>query len=675
MKAEFNTDAPVYLDALSRFPRYLRQAWHPVDSRRACFGDGSHFESGVRINANVAFCAAMLASDARYRPLDPQDSAGKLLARARQLIAYLADAHLTGPGTCADGGKWGGCWQSAWWATRLALGAHLVWEDLGEEQQTAIETLVAFEADHLLPLIVPSGLAEDTKAEENAWDTEVLAAAVALLPQHPHRDAWWDKLREFGFNIFSVARDRESDEILDGRPLRDWVYTVNLHSDYTLENHGAYHFCYVASPLHSLAWAHYVLRRHGIAPPAALSHHVRDVWNTAKHTFLDRRFAYVGGQDWARYTYGEYFIVPALVWLQDLLDDPDAAALEQARYGALRQEQKENDDGSFFGLRFTQRRYSGQAAKYETDCYANLALAHLWREQGAVRRVPPSREDMNRRLARTVVSPECGIAFGRGHNLFASFSWKTLTTPEPLALFVPLGHDDLAEWAPGNLFGRIVTLHTPAAAVWIRRMRETADGFEIRGMVIHRDSRGRTLYTQEVEYDIDLRQGVAEVGSRFVADQRLFVRRVEGLQFAIANDRFNGFCRSVHSAAGEVQLRFDPSGRVPWGSKNTLMLRVLRRLARETLRDGPLRQIPGSWVNIDGVLGIVALEGTGDGFAVHQPAGRNAGGGSLHFDRLLCPLRRPNRRFESGEEILRTRFRLIAGDVRATRAYAEEAKS
>jgi hypothetical protein len=673
MKADFNSTTPRYMEALSRFPVYLRQAWRSVDGRRAYFGDGSHLESGVRINANVAFCCGLLASQAGYRALDPGDSAGALLARAREVIAYLSDAHLTGTGTCADGHQWGGCWQSAWWATRLALGARLVWERLDEQERSAIETLVAFEADHLLPVIVASGLGEDTKAEENAWDAEILATAVSLLPRHAHREAWWQKLCEYGFNIFSVARDRESEEVLDGRPLRDWVYTVNLHSDFTLENHGAYHFCYVASPLHSLAWAHYVLRRHGITAPAALGHHVREVWRTARHTFLDRRFAYVGGQDWARYTYGEYFIVPALAWLQDLLDDPDAAAMEQARFAALREEQEENDDGSFFGRRFTRGCHDGQPAKYETDCYANLGLAHLWREQATLRPFPPSREDLDRRLAHVLVSPESGIAFGRGRNLFTSFSWKTLTRPEPLALFVPLGHDDLAEWAPGNLFGRLVTLHTAPGAVWIRRMRQTASGFAIRGVVMYRDARGRSLYTQELEYDADLRQGIAEVGSRFVAAKRLFVRRVEGLHLALANDRFNGFTRTIHCTAGAMAIRFDPDGRGPGGRQATLAARLLRRIARETLRDGPVQQIPGSWVNVDGVLGVVALERTGSGFALHQPAGRNVEGGSLHFDRLLCPLQRLNRLFEPGEEIVRTRFRLIAGDVRATREAAETA--
>jgi len=668
--AEQAPQTAAYLDILAHFPVYLDQAWHDLDGGRGYFGDPSHLEAGARAMGNVVFTAALLATDPDYRPA--QGCREDLLRKARAGLAYMTHGHVSGGGRCADGQPWGGVWQSAWWATRMALGAKLVWAQLDEAGRQAVERVVVYEADLQLPRIVPSGLAEDTKAEENAWDAEILATACALFPGHPHRPVWWLKLCEFACNTFSVAADLQSEARVDGRPLREWVYTVNLHSDFTLENHGAYHFCYVASPLHSLAWAVYALRSGGLEPPQALSHHVGEVWARVKPTFLGRRFAYAGGQDWARYTYGAYFIVPALVWLQSLLGDGDAAAIEQARLDTLAEEQADNSDGSFFGKRFTQPHYQGQTAKYETDCYANVALAYGLRRLLAPKVAASSPEVLAAHLSACHVSPECGIAYLRSPALFASFSWRTLTTPQPLALFVPLADESLAEWQAHNLCGRLLLWREDPSAVWIRGMKAEANGFRIQGTVVYRGHGGRILYTHELDYAVDAQAQTARIRSRFVAQAKFFVRRAEGLCLATPNDRFNGFKRTLNSAQGRLDLVFDPSNRPFWLPGRTLAQRVIRRLRREIGADGPQYAISGCWVNIDGVFGIINLNPDPPGFLLRSPLGRNLPDGSLHYDWLYSPVRRLNRSVEAGEEILRTDFLLVAGDVQTTQQLAEK---
>ncbi len=665
-----NSTLSGYLAMLSNFPRYLSNAWHDLGDGRGYFGDPSHLEAGMRSNGNVVFTAALLASDPQYQPLDESGSHAALLGKARASLAYMTQAHITGGGVCADGQPWGGVWQSSWWTTRMALGAKLIWGHLTEAECAAVERVVVYEANLQLPRLVPSGLAEDTKAEENAWDTEILATAMGLFPQHPHYTDWWRKLCSFGYNTFSIAQDHRDNTLSDGKPLRDWVHTVNLHSDFTLENHGAYHFCYVASPLHSLAWADYALRSQGISTPNALYHHVAEVWRRVKTTFLTVRFAYVSGQDWARYTYGAYFIVPALVWLQSRLGDGEARAIELARLQTLRDEQGENTDGSWFGKRFTEPHYQGQQAKYETDCYANIGLAYALHRllQPLVAATPAS--ELPSHLNGCHVSPECGIAFVRSDRLFASFSWRTLTEPHPLALFVPLADESLAEWQADNLCGRVVLALEKPSAVWVRGMEAGGNGFNIEGTVIYRGRGGRILYTQELRYEVDASAQTARIRSRFVAHSKLFVRRAEGLCLAIANDRFNGLTRTVTSSAGDIIARFDPAKRPFWLRGRNIVRRIVRRLLRETLSDGPSHQIASRWVNIDGLLGIVAVRGA-PGFVLHRPYGRNLPDGSLHYDQLYAPLRLLNRHFKPGEEILSTEFLLLAGDAAATEALAK----
>ena len=664
-----------YLDTLAHFPRYLANAWHDLGDGRGYFGDPSHLEAGMRSTGNVIFTAALLASDPEYCPHDATGSREELLGKARAGLAYMTRAHVTGGGACADGQPWGGVWQSSWWTTRMALGAKLIWDHIDEAGRRAVERVVVYEADLQLPRLVPSGLAEDTKAEENAWDTEILATAMGLFPEHPHYTEWRNKLCAFAYNTFSVAQDLADDTPTDGKPLCEWVHTVNLHSDFTLENHGAYHFCYVASPLHSLAWADYALRSQGITPPDALYHHVAEVWQRVKPTFLAERFAYVSGQDWARYTYGAYFIVPALVWLQSRLGDGDARAIELARLQTLRTEQRENADGSWFGMRFTQPHYHGQQAKYETDCYANIGLAYALHRllQPTVAATPA--DELPARLKGCHVSPECGIAFVRNEKLFASFSWRTLTEPHPLALFVPLADESLAEWRAHNLLGRIVLWNQNLGAVWVRGMEARDNGFKVEGTVVYRGQggHGRILYTQELLYEVDAATNTARVCSRFVAQTKLFVRRVEGLSLAIANDRFNGYRRMVTSQTGQMDIRFDPAKRPFWLRGRSIARRIVRRLLRETLRDGPRHRIEGQWVNIDGLLGIVAL-GDAPGFVLRRPYGRNLPDGSLHYELLYAPLRPLNRHYKAGEEILKTEFLILVGDAAATQAAAETLK-
>jgi len=673
-----------YLDCLSSFPHYLGNAWRELAPGRGYFGDPSHLEGGIRTMGNVVYVAGLLAGDPHFRPAPGATDRTWLLEKARASLAYMTHGHITGDSTCGDGQKWGGVWQSAWWTTRMALGARQIWSELHPTEQAEVERVVVFEADLQLPRIVPSGLAEDTKAEENAWDAEILATAVALFPDHPHRALWWEKLCEFAYNTFSIATDRYDSRLADGRPLKERVYTVNLYSDFTLENHGAYHFCYVASPFHSLAWASYALLGAGITPPEALYHHVADVWKIAKPTFLRDRFAYVGGQDWARYTYGNYFIVPALVWLQSHLDDPDLRAIETARFRCLREEQAENNDGSFFGKRFTQPDYFGQPAKYETDCYANMALAYqLHRLAGAALKdnttpleapadplVWQSQPEVLP-LSGRLVSQESGIAYVRTPKLFASFSWKTLTEPDPIALFIPVGREELAEWQPGNLFGRVVLPGAPPSAVWIRAMREEGDGFRIAGTVIYRGRNGQILFTQELEYAVDPETGIAQVRSRFTASQKIWIQRVEGLRLAIVNDRWNGFGLDLHHVNGTMPLHFDPERRPFWLRRSDIPSRIVRKLLRETMLDGSRKKLPGRWVNVDGAYGIIATGKEPQNFELYQPTGRNLPDGSLHFELLFCPLRFENRTFAPGEEILNVEFTLVAGDAEATRKLAE----
>ncbi len=665
------TDAD-YLRVLSAMPRYGERGFHSHDDGglRGHFADGGSEENGLRTNGSYLFTTALLASDPGYDAAIGGVSQDQLLARARAVLCYMLDGHRTGSGTCADGQQWGGAWQSAWWTTKMAQGAQLIWDELDEAEQAGVERVVSFEAERHAGRIVPTGLTGDTKAEENAWDAEILATAQSLFPDHGRAAAWRSQLVEHAFNTLSVSQDRFDARVVEGRVVRDAVYSVNLYSDFMLDNHGSAHFCYIASPLASIAWSYHALRRAGQPVPEALFHHVQDLWTAAKPLFLGNRFAYIAGKDWARYTYGQYFIVPALVMLQDRYADGDARSMEAARFAALAEEQQHNDDGSFFGERVTHNEFFGQSAKYETDCYAMLGLAYRLRRDLQPEVAPSTPERLAEGVYRTHVSPESHTCYAHTPEVFASFSMRSLTSDWPMALFIPAGMDDLAEWAESNLMGEVKLWQEPHA-VTITQMRQQSAGFHVQATLCYRAA-GHEQFVHELDYAFDAERAQARIHSRFVARRRVMIGVCRGLNLHVVNDRFNGSQRTYEFDGGRHVARFDPAARAGLLPRRapSIAHRLSRGLARVSDVGSKVTRTPSRWLNIDGRLGIIQLDGR-RGFAIRETDGREACG--VNWNQVFTDDGRGRPfRAEPDEVLLDTRVLLHCGDASATSALAVE---
>lgn len=664
-----------YLRILEQFPLYSERGWHKNylnDPQLGYFGDSSSDENGLRTMGNYIFTTSLLSSSGEYdHSISGVDSL-TLLERAKCCLNYMTRSHVTGDITCGNGHQWGNHWQSAWWTTKMALGANLIWNKLTQQQQKAVERVVIFEASRHLDRIVPSGLAEDTKAEENAWDSEILATAIALFPKNSCYDLWREKLIEFSFNTLSVPQDRLSEEVIDGKMVKDNVYTVNVHSDFTLENHGASHFCYVASPLVSISWSYYALLNQGQPVPDSLFHHVQDIWDTTKSTFLDDRFAYIGGKDWARYTYGLYFIVPALVMLQSKYDDTDARKIEVERVKILATEQQENNDGSFFGKRVTHNQMYGQNAKYETDCYADLGLSYLLHKKLKTQKLIPSREEFTKNISRRHLGQESGICYVRTPKLFASFSWRTLTTPYPIALFIPQGMDDSAEWLVNNLLGK-VDIFGVKQAVSIRAMKATGEGFTVTGIISYRTATGEA-FVHQINYQVIPEQNCAIIENKYIAKHKILVKHCEGLRLAIVNDFFNGYQRQFQWDGGKTLIQFKPSDGSTHSplTKKSLIGRIKRKGLEMLDLDAKNKTLGSHWVNIDDKLGIIQLHSPDKPFNLRQAKHRNTTNGCLHYDILNNPQTNVLFWKQPNEVILHTKFLLLAGT--ATQTESEHIK-
>jgi len=245
--SDFPQDFPNELDYVSflqRFPKYAKTLWHDTyrgDPQMGYFGTGHHDHNQMRALSNFIFTYALLSSEELYSKAFSGVDQATLLNNARMALRYMTATHVTGDLLCVDNEKWGKQpeqWLSPWVISKMVAGAHLIWDKLTTEERQDIKRVVIHEANYQLGVEADSREYEDTHAEFNALNSEVLAWAYSLYPEHTNSARWLSKAQEFFMNTFSVRDDRSNTTIVEGKPVNQWVYTVNVHPDFTIEGHG-----------------------------------------------------------------------------------------------------------------------------------------------------------------------------------------------------------------------------------------------------------------------------------------------------------------------------------------------------------------------------------------------------------------------------------------------------
>ena len=285
-----------YMPIVIHYAPYAESLWHPA-GRGGYWGDGlSGGNGGIRGTSNLTLVMAWLVQAYDEGWLKEAHEAAlaaagldraTCLRRVREAWTYLAESHRTGGGAARDGKQWGRSWQSSLWVGASGLAALLVWEHLDEDLQDRIRRVLVDEADAKLGVVPRDARPGNTAAEENGWDTHAPAVALALCPQHPHAAGWLRAAQLLAVNTYSAPADRQSETRVGRDRLRDVVCTANLAPDFTLDNHGFFHPSYVKVSGQELGEAWVILalgdRRHGTNYAAAFKpyamHHLGDVWN------------------------------------------------------------------------------------------------------------------------------------------------------------------------------------------------------------------------------------------------------------------------------------------------------------------------------------------------------------------------------------------------------------
>ncbi len=225
--------------------KYTLKTWYPY-----CFGNqtGPIKPNGIdqRAISTASYAVAVAVKTGAYVEKEVGISEKSAIIRAKQLLLGASLKHVVHNGNKGD--TWGHSWQSSYWAFYFGTAGWLLYDDLTPSERQIVAMVVESEANYQLSkgndlvayyatsddVILTPG---DTKAEENAWNSTVLSIAKVMMPTHKNAHKW--RAAEAELQIASYARqsDADSEELVNGKPLKEWINGWNVHDDGTVINH------------------------------------------------------------------------------------------------------------------------------------------------------------------------------------------------------------------------------------------------------------------------------------------------------------------------------------------------------------------------------------------------------------------------------------------------------
>ena len=362
------------LQMLANFAKYMKddfqqaQAPNSVGEACGCFrGENTmaNDERGVRPNADLSMICAFLVKYGKDRVTLPQGvSWSDVEDMAMKSLVFAYSTHKANRlKVCAGNNYWGSTstgdavWESSLWAMSVAYSAFFQWDKLSETQRNYIYKLLKAECNYELGRTIPTGYQGDTKAEENGWEADILAATLGLFPDDALAPRWFQRLREFAVNSYSHPDDKTDQTVVDPdydtKTVAQLYKGQNLYDDYTLQNHNYFHTSYQNVVMQELGEAALALKLfqqglHGQEKwkTNALMHHNREVQEEVLNwlALTDGELAMPNGNDWSLFLYDQ---ITSYSTNACFLRDPDALMLENLAYKYIKARQQTTTDGSW----------------------------------------------------------------------------------------------------------------------------------------------------------------------------------------------------------------------------------------------------------------------------------------------------------------------------------------
>lgn len=362
------------LKMLAKFSVYLKNDFQECVSPNSigescgCFKSNSTMknnEDGVRSNVDLGMITAFLAKYGKGKITLPAGVTwDDIDSMAMKSLVFAYSTHKANKlKVCSGNNYWGSTstsdtqWESSLWSMGVAYSSFFLWDKLTDTQKKYIHNLLTAECNYELGRTVPTGYKGDTKAEENGWEVDVLAAAIGLFPHDGNAKKWYDKLREFAINCYSHESDAGDNTIIDplydSKTVGELYKGQNLYSDYTLQNHNYFHTSYQNVVIQELGEAALALKlfQKGIYGEElwktnALMHNNLKIQQEVLNwlALADGELAMPNGNDWSLFLYDQ---ITSYSTNATFLKDPDALMLENLAYKMIKARQQTTPDGSW----------------------------------------------------------------------------------------------------------------------------------------------------------------------------------------------------------------------------------------------------------------------------------------------------------------------------------------
>lgn len=471
-------------------------------------------EHSIRPNAHTTLGLAIMyrtISEGYPEGISPEICRDKAIG----ILRCILSCHGAGNMACGDGKKWHNQWQSALWAASSGMAAWLLWDDLDPELQWLAARMICDEADRFMDKTPPTQIENDTKAEENAWNSKVIALAYNMFPNHPHHEAYGEAVLRWAISSYARESDAKSEEILDGRTLNKWLTGGNAHEDYTVENHGIVHPDYM-NACDQCIYLTLMYDWAGQIPPKGILFNTDKVYANLKiFSFPDEGYIYPNGQDWRIHRNPDWIRIHTAQSV--LFGDSQAATLLRLGLDTTERMTARNSQG---GIYIQGEWFFPSAHHMYFECLSGAYLLMGSRGEGAA---PLTEEQLWESLSGRYIFMSGRLGILRTPKSIATFSWgrrimgmtlplqkDLLLTPYQLGLVGSINVDGVKKEYP-----KIKQIEIQDSSDWlgICGILERAGGVISQRFGFLALPDGRTIYTDLIEKKGDAKIISLELGS------------------------------------------------------------------------------------------------------------------------------------------------------------------
>ncbi len=556
-------------------------------------------EQGVRPNADLSMICAFLYKYGKDKVTLPTGVTwADVNKMARRSLVFAYSTHKANKlKTCAAGDYWGSMsstdyvWESSLWSMSVAYSAFFQNDSLTTTQKQYVYNLVKAESNYELTRTIPTGFSGDTKAEENGWETNILACALGLYPNDALAAQWYERLRSFAINCYSQINDATDLTVIDPeyntKTVKDLYVGKNLYDDYSLQNHSYFHTSYQNVVMQELGESFLALKMFQTGlygtekwKTNALMHNNQNVMDKIlnKLALADGELAMPNGNDWSLFLFDQ---ITSYATMACFLKDPNALMLENTAYKYIKARQATTTDGSWL-LRpdVGARRMGVQAHR--------VMMTWLMHEMASTAAVTPTTwADFSKNQETAEVITTQNIVRANTKDRFTCFSWSTgissytgyftQNSPDKNKIIVPYKANNT-----GNLLGwyTVSGKATNAAPVTSGIYDLKGNSYTMNGVINTNDA---SLTNNFALYSTP---GNALIYLDYVkANAAVTITGARGGLLAISTDELTKLQRTIYHSGGRYQT--DGSAAVTFAS---------------------------SWANIDNQIGIVTPSATSMAF-------------------------------------------------------------